>query len=309
MALQTQVRPFRAMGGPCEIRVQAPPSMVRKACDAAIAEVQRLEQKYSRYREDSLLSRINAAAGGPRIAVDEETAALLDFASRAHAQSDGLFDPSSGILRQIWDFKLARVPTEQERAAVLARIGWSRLSWRRPELGLPAGMELDFGGFVKEYAADAAVAALRACGVVHGLVNLGGDISLVGPQHDGSAWQLGVRHPRRPGAAIAQLPLRRGALSSSGDYERYFVLDGRRYCHILNPRTGLPAQGFASVSVVAEQCLVAGAMSTVAMLMPPAAALAWLRQSGLPFLCVDAQGGILQGGPGPAAAAASRGAC
>ncbi len=288
------------MGSPCEIRLQAEPALAQVACAAAVAEITRLEHKYSRYREDSLLSRINAAAGGPVQRLDQETAALLDFAAQAHAQSDGLFDPSSGLLRRIWDFRAGRVPTAAELAEILPRIGWSRLSWRSPELSLPAGMELDFGGFVKEYAADAAVAALRAAGVAHGLVNLGGDISLVGPQQDGSPWQLGVRHPRRPDTAVAQLPLCHGALSSSGDYERYFVRDGRRYCHILNPKTGLPAEGFASVSVVAEQCLVAGAMSTVAMLMSPETATDWLRQTGLPFLCIDAQGRQLQGGPDPA---------
>lgn len=287
------------MGSPCEIRLQAEPALVEDACAAAVAEIARLEHKYSRYREDSLLSRINAGAGGPAQRLDEETAALLDFATQAYAQSDGLFDPSSGLLRRIWDFRAGRVPTAEQRAQTLQSVGWSRLSWRPPELSLPAGMELDFGGFVKEYAADAAVAALRAAGVAHGLVNLGGDISLVGPQRDGSPWQLGVRHPRRPDAVIAQLPLRRGALSSSGDYERFFVRDGRRYCHILNPKSGLPADGFASISVVADQCLVAGAMSTVAMLMSPQAATEWLRQSGLPFLCIDAQGRQVQGGPEP----------
>jgi len=284
---------FKAMGGPCELRLYAPDAAHAESWSgAAQAEILRLEQRYSRYREDSLTTRINRSAGDVRgIEVDEEDAALLDYAHTAWVQSEGLFDITSGVLRRVWDFKTQRVPSTAEIARVLPLIGWDKVRWSRPRLALPmAGMELDFGGYVKEYAADRAAQAAHAAGARHGFVELAGDIAVIGPHPDGAPWQVGIRHPRAPEQPMASIPLAAGAIASSGDYERYFELDGRRYCHVLNPKTGWPVQGLASVSVVAEQCLVAGTASTVAMLKGPVDGPAWLEQLGLRYLCMDAQG-------------------
>ena len=137
-------------------------------------EVLRIEAKYSRYRDDSVVSAINRAAGGAGVAVDDETAALLDLAAAAHAASDGRFDATSGVLRRAWDFGAARVATTEALAALLPLVGWQQVEWNRPHLRLPrAGMELDFGGFGKEYAADRAAAVLASHGIAHGFVVLG----------------------------------------------------------------------------------------------------------------------------------------
>lgn len=276
------------MGGPCELQAHAADAATAHAAFAgAEAEVRRLEARYSRYREDSVTSRTNAAAGAAAgIEVDAETAALLDYAQTAWQTSGGLFDISTGALRRVWDFKARRVPSAHEVDAALAHVGWARLEWRNPRLVLPAGMEIDFGGVVKEYAADRACAALRAAGIAHGLAELGGDITIAGPHPDGTPWQVGVRDPRHPERAIATVELADGAIASSGDYERFFEIDGRRYCHILDPRTGWPAAGLASVSVVAGQCLVAGTASTVAMLKGPREGPRWLGEIGLRHFCV-----------------------
>lgn len=284
---------FKAMGGPCELRLHAPDAASGdRHAAAAQAEILRLEQRYSRYREDSITTRINRAAGtGQSVELDEESAALLDYAHTAWEQSGGLFDITSGVLRRVWDFKARRVPSPHEIARVLPLIGWDKVRWRRPHLLLPlAGMELDFGGYVKEYAADRAAEAARAAGAQHGFVELAGDIAVIGPHPDGAPWQVGIRHPRAPEQAMASIPLRHGAIASSGDYERYFEHDGRRYCHILNPKTGWPVEGLASVSVVAEQCLIAGTASTVAMLKGPIEGPAWLETLGLRHLCMDTRG-------------------
>lgn len=284
---------FKAMGGPCEVRLHAPDAARAQAWSrAAEAEVLRLEQRYSRYREDSVTSRINRSAGDARgVEVDAETAALLDYADTAWRQSEGLFDISSGVLRQAWDFKARRVPSQEEIERILPRIGWHKLHWRRPRLVLPlAGMELDFGGYGKEYAADRAAQAARQAGAAHGFVELAGDIALIGPHPDGMPWQIGISDPRAPQRPLASIPLDRGAIASSGDYERYFEHDGRRYCHILDPRSGWPVQGLRAVSVAAEQCLVAGTASTIAMLKGDPGGREWLQQLGLPYLCVDAAG-------------------
>jgi len=285
---------FRAMGSPCEIRLHgASREAAWEVAAAAIAEVGRLERKYSRYLEASLATRINRSAGDAAgVVVDEETATLLDYAATAHRESDGLFDVTSGVLRRAWNFRSGRVPERVEIDALLPLVGWQRVRWERPRIVLPiAGMELDFGGYVKEYAADRAAALCRTRGAAHGLVDLGGDLAVVGPHPDGSPWRVGIRHPREESAALASVSLAAGALASSGDYERCLVVDGRRYAHVLDPRTGWPVAGLAAVSVAAELCLVAGTASTVAMLKG-ARGGAWLDRLGLPNVRMDARGRV-----------------
>lgn len=277
------------MGGPCELQLYAAASAALAA--QGEAEVRRLEARYSRYREDSVTAALNRSAGDPAgCAIDDETAGLLDFAHTAWLQSDGLFDLTSGALRRAWDFRARHVPSAGEIAAALACVGWQRVRRERPRLWLPADMELDFGGIVKEYAADCVQRRLRELGARHGLVELGGDIAVIGPHPDGAPWQVGVRHPRDPERAIAAVSLGAGAIASSGDYERFFEVDGRRYCHILDARTGWPVDGLAGVSVVADTCLLAGAASTIAMLKGPQAGPAWLQELGLAHLCVAPDG-------------------
>jgi thiamine biosynthesis lipoprotein ApbE len=131
----------------------------------------------------------------------------------------------------------------EEIEALLALVGWSQVRWERPWVSLPrTGMELDFGGFVKEYAADAAAQVCREHRIEHGLVELGGDIRVIGPHPDGTPWRVGVRHPRDPSRPLAAVDLLSGAIASSGDYERFMIVDGRRYAHILDARTGWPVE-------------------------------------------------------------------
>ncbi|MBA2547633.1 MAG: FAD:protein FMN transferase [Burkholderiaceae bacterium] len=280
------------MASHCQVRVYAPDeSVAREWSDAAIAEVRRIESKYSRYRDDSVTTAINCAAGGAAIPVDAETAALLDFAAALHAQSEGLFDLTSGVLRGAWDFKAQRVPSQEVIDRLLTHVGWSKVTWRAPTLRLDAGMEIDFGGIGKEYAADRAATLLMDLGARHGLVNLGGDVRIIGPHADGNAWKIAVQDPRgNPGATIAHLEVSHGAMATSGDYERYFESDGRRYSHLLDPRTGWPVEFWRSVSVVAPIAIAAGACATVAMLTPVDRALKFLDAQGVRYLAVDSAG-------------------
>jgi FAD:protein FMN transferase len=280
---------FQAMSSACEVRLDGDDEhALAAAAKLAIDEVRRIETKYSRYRDDSIVSRINAAAGSDdEVEVDAETAALLDFAGALHAMSDGLFDITSGVLRRVWDFRNARRPEPAALAAVLPLIGWSQVSWQPSRIRLPrAGMELDFGGFGKEYAADRAMAVLAQAGQRHGFVNLGGDIRVLGPRADSSAWRFGIQHPRAARGTIASVDMLEGALASSGDYERFFEHEGRRYCHILDPRSGWPVSAWASISVTAPACAAAGALSTIAMLKGEHA-LDFLATQRATFLAVD----------------------
>ena len=287
--------PFRAMACGCEVMLAAvDQAAAATLAQVAVDEVQRIENKYSRYRADSLLSQINAAAGGEPVACDDETWALLNYAQTLFVASGGLFDITSGVLRRGWDFKQARVPSAAQLQPLLALIGWPRVQREAQQVRLPtAGMELDFGGFGKEYAADCAAAALSRQGVQHGYVNLGGDIRVLGPQADASPWLMGIQHPRRPGRLLATVPLSSGGLATSGDYERYFELDGHRYCHVLDPRSAQPVTQWRSVSVLAPLAVVAGTCSTITMLKQ-AQGLDFLRSTGMAYLAVDHEGQVHQ---------------
>ena len=279
------------MGSPCELRFDADSEEAfARAAEPCLREIRRFETKYSRYRPDSVTSAINRAAGTSAVPIDGETASILKYAAVCHEQSEGLFDITSGAFRRVWHPERKTLPTPRELDACAARVGWDKVRFSEREVFLPLpDMELDFGGVVKEYAADAAAMVAGKAGIRHGLVNLGGDIRIVGPQADGRSWPIGIVHPRRPDAAIATLSLAEGAVTTSGGYERFVEIEGRRYGHLVDPRTGWPVDGMLSVSVVASQAVIAGSIATVALLQPQAEGLDWLERCGAPYLAVDPQ--------------------
>ena len=279
------------MGGACRFLVDHVDEVQALAAIAAAeSEVRRLQQKYSRYLEDSVTSRINRAAGsGQATAIDAETAALLQYANTLWQQSNGLFDLTAGILRRAWNFKSGCLPSQAQLDELLPLIAWEQVRWEPDSIYLPmAHMEIDFGGYVKEYASDCAATTLRSHAIKHGLIDMAGDMAVIGRQADGQAWQIGIRHPRHNSNAIAMVSLPAGGLASSGDYERCIEINGRRFSHILNPATGWPIDGLCAVSVIADQCLVAGSAATIGMLKPRDQALEWLAHLGLAWLAVDA---------------------
>lgn len=283
---------FQAMGGQCEIQLAASSqAMADKNARLAIDEVLRIESKYSRYRQDSLVSRINASAGsGNRIICDDETKWLLDYADTLFKSSDGLFDITSGVLRRAWNFKEKKIPSGSELKSALDLIGWQKIERSENSIHLPiAGMEIDFGGFGKEYAADRAATLLASVGVRHAYINLGGDIRAIGPQPGGKPWVVGVKNPRKDNSIVATFPIESGALATSGDYEKYFEKDGRRYSHILNPVTGQPVNYWQSVSVVAPLAIAAGSYSTIAMLKESEGTI-FLDKAGFQYFCIDQNG-------------------
>ena len=286
---------FRAMAAENEVQVHCDDARFAESVAArAIAEVKRIEAKYSRYLPESVVSRINRAAGGAAVPIDAETHGLLFFAHACHDQSAGAFDATSGVLRRAWRFDDPRVPGAAELAPLLDLIGWPRVELSDTAVRLPlAGMELDFGGFGKEYAVDRAALTLREMGALSALVNLAGDIAILGPQPDGSPWRVGIRHPRHDGMLLATLPVSSGAIATSGDYERFIEVKGVRHCHILDPRTGHSVRSFQSVTVHAGSCLIAGSASTIAMLKGESEGLEWLGMLGLSHLCVRAGGEIV----------------
>jgi FAD:protein FMN transferase len=274
---------FEAMASPCELLVDGgDEALARELLHVARSEAQRIEHKFSRYRDDSVIGRLHAARGTPT-EVDEETALLLDFAAHCHTLSDGLFDVTSGVLRAAWRFDGSdHLPEPARVDALRSRVGWPRVNWQRPWLTLPEGMEIDFGGIGKEYAVDRVLALLRARTALPLLVNFGGDLVVSGPRANGSRWQVGIERPDVQGHAAGLLSIEAGGLATSGDARRYLLKDGVRYGHVLDPRSGWPVQGAPrSVTVAAPTCTEAGLLATLALLQGPQAE-AWLQAQQMP---------------------------
>jgi FAD:protein FMN transferase len=258
---------FNAMASPCEVLLRASHlGMARELGECAAEEAWRIEEKFSRYRADSVVSHLHAHPGIP-VEVDQETASLLDFAQRCYGISDGMFDITSGVMRRAWTFDGSdHLPKPEAIAALLPFIGFEKLNWQSPIIEVPAGMELDFGGIGKEYAVDRVYELLSKQRPGPFLVNFGGDLRASGPPPGGS-WQIGVEKPGHERDACMMLNLEHGALATSGDSRRFVLRDGVRYGHVLNPKTGWPVlHAPRSVTVAASSCTEAGMLSTLALL-------------------------------------------
>ena len=286
---------FKAMGSPCAFHVfHEDYQNLNNAVSLAKQEVQRLEKKYSRYLTDSVLSNINQSAGKGLIQVDSETSGLLNYARMCFEQSKGVFDITSGVFRSIWTFKCKEhpiVPTENSIKHTLEYVGFDKLHWDGETISLPLGMEIDFGGIVKEYAADRAKQIFLQQGIENGLVDLGGDMAFMGPKPNNQPWLVGIRHAEKNKEAICTLQVSSGAIATSGYYERYFMFEGKRYGHMVNAKTGWPVTEVASVSVLSESCLVCGSMASIAMLKQ-AEGLSWLQQEKAAFVLQDQTGKV-----------------
>lgn len=274
------------MGCPCEIRLASnDPETHGEQC---LEEIRRFEAKYSRYSDDSLVSDINRNAGQIPTPVDDETDRILDYADVCFQLSAGRFDITSGVLRQVWQPDMDCLPEPDDIAAVTDLIGWQKVERKPGEILLPApGMQIDLGGVVKEYVADAVVQLAMELGATSGIVNLGGDIAVIGPQPGGAAWDIGISDPDDSTRAIATIQMIQGAITTSGGYERFIEIDNKKYSHLLDPTTGWPVANLLGVSVIANQAVVAGSLSTIALLMPESEALVFLAESGAPYLAID----------------------
>lgn len=281
---------FEAMASPCELLIDnenVSAADVDQAVSLAVGEAWRIENKFSRYVSGNIVHRINNSAG-EAVTVDEETAHLLDYANTCFELSGGRFDISSGPLRRLWRFDGGnKIPPQKHIDEVLPLIGWQKCQWRNPLITLPEGAEIDLGGIGKEYAVDRTVqmvsdflaerCAVTACI----LVNYGGDIVCSGSRRENQPWLIGIE---KTGAGeLAPLKLFQGGLATSGDSHRYIDHGGKRYSHVLNPKTGWPvANAPATVTVHAASCTLAGMLATFAILQGGNAD-AFLQQQGVMY--------------------------
>jgi len=263
---------FQAMATQCEIQYTAPggdPQAARFEA-AAQAWVHAFEAKYSRFQPGSIVSRINAAAGQSWVEVDEETETLLSLCDTLHFMTRGILDPTALPLIRIWNWKANPpvIPTAAEVAAAQRLVGWKKVERQPGKVFLPqSGMALDFGGFGKEYAVDLVSLIAADHGLSDVLVDFGHDLRAAGAPPGKAAWHIGLEDPKNPGKTWASVGLTGRSIASSGDYLRSFTVGGRRYGHIIDPRTGYPvANGCTQATVIAGTCLQAGMLSTAAFI-------------------------------------------
>lgn len=271
---------FVAMACPCEVLVDcSDPNQARQLVEIAANEAWRIERQYSRYRPDNTIHQINHAEGQP-CAVEPELASLLNYANVCYRLSEGLFDITSGVLRRVWNFNGgAQLPAAEAISALLPLVGWGKVRWQPPYLQMLPGMEIDLGGLGKEYAVDRAMGLMGTDIPV--LINFGGDLAANRALRNHKPWIVAVENPHNHQAGGVNVQLSCGAITTSGDSRRFMVKDGVRYSHILNPKTGWPISAAPrSVTVLANTCLEAGFLSTLAMLQG-AGAETFLKEQGI----------------------------
>ncbi len=278
---------FYAMASPCEILCKTEGArQAEDLTELAAAEVWRIEDKFSRYCSDNIVASINSADGAP-VAVDTETAHLLDFSTTLFELSEGKFDITSGVLRKVWRFDGGNeIPDPQAVCRVLELVGWQKAKWRDHRLQLEAGMEIDLGGIGKEYAVDRVCTILRNSATVSCLVNLGGDLAVTQRADDRQPWKVGIEGlDSRTELPAKRVNLQVGALATSGDARRFLLRDGKRYSHILDARTGWPIPDAPhSITVAADTCTQAGMLSTLGMLQGKTAE-GFLQAQEIRFWC------------------------
>lgn len=238
------------------------------AVEEAARELRRLDELWSVSKGDSEISRLNALGAGT---VSEDTAALLEQALAISQETDGLFDATIYPLVKLWGFPTdhPHVPGEADIAAALALVDSGQVTLAGEKVALGPGQELDLGGIAKGFASARIMEIFRAHGVRSGMVSLGGNVQTLGSKPGGSAWRIGIRDPEGDGGAyLGVLPVTDRAVITSGGYERFFEENGQTYIHILDPRTGYPAQSdLQSATVISDDGVLADALSTALYIM------------------------------------------
>ncbi len=268
----------------------------QQALVRAFLEMERVEQLLSLHLETSEIARLNREAAATPVRVRAETFGILQRAQAYAARFEGLFDVTIGPVTALWGFNSdapIAVPDVALLDSVSRLVNFRKLILNERDTTVffaRPGMRLDLGGIAKGYAIDRAVQVLRNRGVANFLFSVGGDLYASGERYPGEPWRVGVKHPRNAEALLAKLIVRDGAVATSGDYERFAEINGRRYHHIIDPRTGYPAQQSRSITVLAPTAEEADVLATCLFILGIAHHTA---QTGLSnYLGVDAEGHV-----------------
>ncbi len=280
---------FDAMASPCEILIRSLDSnFCNKIGKLVYQETIRIQDKFSRYIKGNLVDKMNNSNGKP-VVIDQETFNLLEYAKNLYQLSDGEFDITSGILRKIWIFSPnSKPPTKKEINTLLLQIGFDKLQYNQQEFVMPQNMQLDFGGIGKEYAVDQVIQAIYSkCKTNNSsfLVNFGGDLSAIQFNQSDPAWLVGVEPTDNLIKNNAVIKVKHGSVATSGNTKRFLEYKGRRYGHLLNPKTGYPIDDAPqSITVFAANCVLAGSYSSLAMLQGKNAE-SFLEQQSIKYIC------------------------
>lgn len=287
------------MGTRVDITLESPDQdRLHPALDAAYREMTRLSDMMNHYSPTSAVSAINAAAGIAPVAIAAELMQVLQMAQNVSHQSQGCFDITVASIKG-WRFsnEARSMPSQADIARQLPLVDYRQLVLNlgaRTAFLKRQGMRIDLGGIAKIYILDAGMRVLRQQGIHSAMINGGGDVLVMG-SHQGQPWRIGVRDPRAPSTLIGTIELNEGIVASSGDYERFFEHEGRRYHHILDPKTGYPTQGLHGVTLVAQHLEQINGLGAAIMVMGdekgralvqhiPGLQAMWVRQNGQVWL-------------------------
>ncbi len=261
------------MGTSVEITVsQGASPKAEEAMEAAFREVERVDFLMSHYRPDSEVSQVTRNAGNKETQVSSETLEVIERAIYFSRLSEGAFDITIGPVFRLWNFREGKIPDDRSLRENLKRVDYRKIKVDRVRSSVfleDRRMELDLGAIAKGYAVDLACAALLKKGVENFLVKVGGEHKAHGERDPGIPWMVGIQHPRLSSELLAKLKVRNAALSTSGDYEKFFLKEGERYHHILNPSTGMPAQECQSVTTLCPSAMDADALATAVFVLGP----------------------------------------
>jgi thiamine biosynthesis lipoprotein len=271
----------------------------RTAISEAYGELERLGRLLNFYADDSELTAINRNAGIKPVRVSPDTLEIVQAAVYAGEQTEGGFDVTVGPIVKLWDFNEETLPDAASIAEQLPFVGYRNIVVDAAASTVflrKAGVQMDLGGIIKGFAADKAIAVLKKNGIEGGIVAVAGDIRVFGRQPDGRPWRVGVQNPRQKredDVLLASLNLEDKGISTSGDYQRYFIRDGVRYHHLLNPKTGFPESHCQSVTVIAPAATLTDPFATGIFVMGPKKGLAVLERLGMAGIIVDQNGTVL----------------
>lgn len=278
-------RSAKLMGNHFELTVVADDSAwAEEKIDLAIEEIRRIERLLTTFKENSQTNHINRMAGIQAVCVDPEVFDLIERSLRISAVTDGAFDITYGSAdKRLWNFdqQMTSLPDAQTAAEMVRLIDYRKVLLDKSRYSvflMEKGMRIGFGGIGKGYAADKAKALLLREGVTSGIVNASGDLITWGQQANGQPWTIGIAHPDNAAQAFSRLNISNMAIATSGNYEKYVVIDGKRYSHTINPRTGMPVTGIKSVTIISPYAEIADAMATPVMVMGVKAGLSLINQ-------------------------------
>jgi len=272
----------------------------RAAFDAAIAEIKRIEALMTTWRPESEVSKINAAAGKSPVTVGDETYAVIKESVHTSEISEGTFDITFHTLHGLWKFDEdidPHPPTEKEIKKRLQFLGWKNIKLddaKKTVMLAKPETQISLGGIAKGYAVDKAIAVLEKAGLTSFFVQAGGDLFARGKKPDGSEWSAGIRDPRgKENQYFAKLSISDHAFSTAGDYERSYIVDGKRYHHIIDPRTGQPATASRSVTIWAPSAFLADAIDDAVFILGPEKGLKLVESlDGVGAVIVDARNNV-----------------